>query len=150
MTDESLAAPTTALISQYEAIHRDGLKILENAAGGKKKYFLKLSIKKHHKRRQAWEILITIIVLYSILVIPIRIGINERLFDPAYDGIDIFTWICYIIDVIINLRTTYFDENGFEVLDSKLIVINYVFTFRFFCDIISIFGVPTSMLRQAN
>ena len=94
--------------------------------------------------------MITVIVLYSIFVIPIRIGINERLFDPAYDGVDIFTWICYILDVIINLRTTYIDENGFEVVDSKSLVTNYVFTFRFVCDILSIFGVPSSMLREAS
>ena len=66
----------------------------------------------HRKRKQAWEVFIIMVALYSVFVIPIRLGINPQLLDPAYDAIDMITWVIYIIDVLINLRTTYIDNFG--------------------------------------
>ena len=44
-----------------------------------------------------------------------RIAVYTTLLDPAYNFLDIFTYMLYIIDVIVNLRTTYLDSYGEEI-----------------------------------
>ena len=73
-------------------------------------YRWKLSVVKHRRSRMIWEIFIIVIALYSVLVIPITIGINEKLWDPAYDYIDLFTFLVYVTDVFVNTRMTYLDS----------------------------------------
>lgn len=104
----------------------------------------------HRKRKQAWEVFIIIVALYSVLVIPIRIGINPLLFDPAYDVIDLITWVIYILDVFINLRTTYIDNFGQEIVESKRLMLNYIGSFRFIVDILSLANAPNLFVSNAN
>lgn len=105
---------------------------------------------KHREWRQAWEILIIVIALYSILVIPIRIGIKTDLFGSAYDVIDMITWLLYAADVGVNLRTTYIDTFGLEVTDSGKIMAKYTGSFRFILDILSLFNLPTVISKHFN
>lgn len=113
-------------------------------------YSWKFSVVKHRKQRSAWEIFIIFIALYSVVVIPIRIGVNEHLFDPAYDVIDMITWLFYIGDVFVNLRTTYIDSFGLEVVDSSRIMKKYVGSFRFILDILSLFNLPTYFSKHIS
>jgi len=110
---------------------------------------MKISVIKHRRTRQTWEILIIIIALYSVLVIPIRIGINPTLFNPVYDGVDIITWLFYVIDVFVNMRTTYIDNFGYEVTDSRKILMKYIGSFRFILDCLSLLNLPTYMISGA-
>ena len=116
----------------------------------KKKYEWKISVIEHRKRKNAWEIFIIMVALYSVLVIPIRIGINPHLFDPAYDTIDLITWFIYIIDVFVNVRTTYIDNFGLEVTDGRRIAIKYIGSFRFIVDILSLFNAPNFVVSSAD
>jgi len=111
------------------------------------KYSWKISVIKHRSRRQAWDIFIIIIALYSVLVIPIRIGINVKLWDPAYDFIDVITWLFYCFDMFINLRTTYVDSFGMEVVESKRIMLKYVGSIRFVLDILSLLNMPSILTK---
>ena len=115
-------------------------------ADNKKKYNWKVSVIEHRKRKQAWEVFIIFIALYSVLVIPIRIGINPTLFEPAYDTIDVITWLIYIIDVFVNVRTTYIDNFGLEVTNGRRIMMKYVGSFRFIVDILSLFNAPAFLV----
>ena len=81
--------------------------------------------------------------LYSVFVIPIRIGIATALWSPAYDVIDLITWLIYVTDVIINMRTTFVDKYGIEVCDEKKIMRAYVFSTRFVLDFLSLLNFPT-------
>lgn len=117
---------------------------------GVDQYRLKISVIKHRRTRQAWEILIIVIALYSVLVIPIRIGINPDLLGPAYDAIDIITWLFYVADVFVNMRTTYIDNFGYEVKDSRKILMKYIGSFRFILDILSLLNLPTYMISGAD
>jgi hypothetical protein len=46
--------------------------------------------------------------------------------------------IVFIVDIILNFRTTFIDPvNGEEILDTKLISINYITDIRFYIDILS-------------
>ena len=82
------------------------------------------------------------IAIYSVVVVPIRIGINKTILDPAYLGIDIFTWILYVLDVFINLRTTYIDNFGEEEKDNWKITMHYVATYGFWIDLVSLVAFP--------
>ena len=92
--------------------------------------------------RKFWDYAIIVIAVYSVVVVPIRIGINPYILDPAYIGIDIFTWILYVVDVIINFRTSYIDNFGEEVNDNKKIMLHYVKTYGFWIDLISLVAIP--------
>jgi len=98
----------------------------------------------------AWEIFIISIALYSVLVIPIRIGINEKLLDPAYDWIDLVTWLIYVTDIFINARMTYLDVSGHEVLDSRTIAMKYIASMRFTIDVLSLFNLPNLVISDIS
>jgi hypothetical protein len=117
------------------------------AESGENQYSWKISVIKHRSRRQAWDIFIIIIALYSVLVIPIRIGINTKLWDPAYDFIDCITWLFYCFDVFVNLRTTYVDSFGLEVVENKRIMMKYVGSIRFVLDILSLLNLPSIVTK---
>ena len=91
--------------------------------------------------------MIIFIALYSVLVIPIRIGINTNLWEPAYLYIDLITWFIYLIDVLFNLRMTYIDIFGTEIIDGTLIMKHYVGSFRFFVDVASLLNFPTMVTK---
>ena len=116
----------------------------------KKGYNWKFSVVKHRRGRQWWEIFIIVIALYSVLVIPIRIGINTALLDPYYNYIDLVTYLIYLADVVINVRTTYIDNYGHEVVDSKKIAIQYIASMRFIIDILSLFNLPNLLVQGGS
>ena len=97
-----------------------------------------------------WEVFIIVIALYSVLVIPIRIGVNVELWDPVYNWVDLVTWLIYVTDVLVNVRTTYIDNFGHEVVDSKKIATKYVKSMRFYIDILSLINFPSIMLGGAS
>ena len=90
------------------------------------------------------------VALYSVLAVPIRIAVNTTLWDPAYDVIDMITYLIYIIDVFVNLRTTFVDKLGMEITDGTKVMMNYIGSFRFIIDILSLVNFPSIMLSSAN
>jgi len=85
-----------------------------------------------------------------VLVLPLRIGVNKSLFDPSYDYIDLLTWLIYVMDVAINLRTTYIDNFGHEIVDSKMIAKKYIRSLRFIMDILSLINLPNLLIAGVN
>ena len=94
--------------------------------------------------------MIITVALYSVVVVPLRIGVNTTLWDPVYDIMDLITWIIYIADVFINLRTTYVDNFGMEIHETGKITMNYVGSFRFIIDVLSLVNFPSIMLSSAS
>ena len=97
-----------------------------------------------------WEIFIIAIALYSVLVIPIRIGVNVVLWDPIYEWIDLITWLFYVLDVAVNVRTTYIDNVGHEVVQDRKIAMHYIKSMRFYIDILSLLNLPSLWLSSAS
>ena len=154
-TDESVYLSTENLTKKLDQV-KNSIKRQQTtktpvwSKEDKKKYEWKISVIEHRKRKQAWEVFIIIVALYSVLVIPIRIGINPHLFDPAYDTIDLITWFIYIVDVFVNVRTTYIDNFGLEITDGKRIAMKYIGSFRFIVDILSLFNAPNFVVSSAD
>lgn len=71
-----------------------------------------------------------------------RIAVYTTLLDPAYNVLDIFTYMLYIIDVIVNLRTTYLDSYGEEIKHPYKIFTHYVGGAGFWIDILSLLNYP--------
>ena len=76
------------------------------------------------------------------MIIPVQIGINTNILGKAYLYIDIFTYILYVADLFINLRTTYIDNFGEEIRDNKKITMKYVKSLGFWIDFFSLWAVP--------
>lgn len=146
-SDESVYLDTQQLQQKLEIRKHEKSEIIKKM-GAADKYKWKFSVIKHREWRQAWEVLIIVIALYSILVIPIRIAINTDLFGKAYDVIDLITWFFYAVDVGVNLRTTYIDTFGLEVTDSGKIMGKYTGSLRFILDILSLFNLPTVISKN--
>ena len=64
--------------------------------------------------------------------------------DPAYNFLDVFTYLLYIADVIINLRTTYLDSFGEEIKSTKKIFWHYTSSIGFWIDLLSLLNYPKS------
>ena len=68
-----------------------------------------------NKWRQRWGLCIIFVAIYSVIFIPMRIAVYKTALDPFWNPLDFFTFLLYVLDVMINLRTTYFDSFGEEV-----------------------------------
>ena len=89
-----------------------------------------------------WDYLIIVVALYSTVVIPLQIGVWPDILGKAYLYIDIFTYILYVADLIINLRTTYIDNFGEEERDNKKITMKYIKSIGFWVDFFSLWAAP--------
>ena len=146
-SDEDEHIPTTTLSKAL--INTKAARVEKKNISTGNKYYLKISVEKDRKIKQAWEVSIIIIALYSVLVIPIRIAVNTTLWDPVYDVIDIITWFVYLFDVVVNCRMTYLDSFGLEVTGDRQILMNYVGSLRFILDIVSLLNLPNYMIGDA-
>ena len=94
--------------------------------------------------RKRWSYLIILVAIYSVAFIPMRISVYPTILDPVYTPLDIFTYFLYILDVIVNIRTTYMDSFGEEIKNTKQIFKHYAASFGFWIDILSLLNYPTS------
>lgn len=86
--------------------------------------------------------MIIVVAMYSVTFIPMRIAVYPTVLDPFYNPVDVFTYILYILDVIINLRTTYLDSFGEEIKSPFKIFTHYVLSAGFWIDILSLLNYP--------
>ena len=108
------------------------------SGGGGNRYLI--SCKNPWSRR--WSYMIIGVAIYSVVVIPMKMAVYRNLLGPYYDAIDIFTYILYILDVIINCRTSYLDIFGEEIKDSSKIFWHYVGGVGFWIDLASLLNYP--------
>lgn len=113
---------------EQEISDKQLLKKLSEATGGKNlteintstdfdpaTYRGKISVIHHRQSIQTWLMFVIFTACYSVIVLPLRLGIATKFLDPYYDPIDLLTWIIYVLDFVINLRTTFINIHGFEV-----------------------------------
>jgi len=118
------------------------------------------------KRKVKWDWFVLVLVLYTGLIVPFTLSFKEitdpDVFLPGFI-LDTMINVCYIVDIFISWRTTYYDRDGMLVLDKKLARRNYIktwfwidviasFPFDYFikiCTIGSDFNVPASLKLPA-
>jgi voltage-gated potassium channel Kch len=82
-------------------------------------------------RKLVWDLLLGILILYSVITVPFRIGFDQ----PATGGADIFDWIVdcfFLMDMGVCFNTAFFDDSTDQadvlVLDRKRITVKYLKT----------------------
>ena len=77
-------------------------------------------------------------VLYNSVFIPIDISfdINKHISQCV---IDVCIDVLFITDMLLNLRTTYYDNDGNLVLEKRTIIKHYVCSYWFLIDIFAVF-----------
>ena len=66
--------------------------------------------------------MIIVVAIYSVVFIPMRIAVYPTVLDPVYFVLDIFTYVLYVVDVLVNVRTTYMNSFGEEIKAPKKIL----------------------------
>jgi hypothetical protein len=65
--------------------------------------------------------------IINIIFVPFEVAFKPSFKTNAgYIAFDYIFDIFFLIDIIINLRTSYMDENGLEVFDPKMIAKRYI------------------------
>ena len=100
--------------------------------------------------RLRWDMLIIFLAAYQAVTIPISITYEPDEFEsPALKVFSSLTDIVFLIDIMINFRTTFIDdETGEEVMDLLLISTSYLFSLRFVIDVLS--TIPLSDFYVGN
>lgn len=92
-----------------------------------------------------WDLYIIMTAIYTTIAGPIKIAWEAREpFGAWYEWMDGAIFICYIADIFIQLRTIYTDILGDEITDAKKIAVNYLLSFQFAIDILSLISNPFS------
>jgi len=94
--------------------------------------------------------MIIVVAIYSVAFIPMRIAVYKDVLEPAYGPLDVFTFFLYVLDLLINLRTTYLDPFGEEIKNPGECMKHYVYSVGFWIDLISLFNYPYSVSPILN
>ena len=94
--------------------------------------------------KEYWDFLIMIAACWNVFVLPIDIAFESQ--NRTTLLINVFVDICFIIDIIVQFRTTIPDEDsGEDIKDSKILAQRYIHG-RFTIDILSTVPMDTIML----
>eukprot|EP01052_Picozoa_sp_SAG31_P024262 SAG31_NODE_2053_length_6551_cov_7.496125_2_plen_178_part_00 len=79
------------------------------------------------KTRTRWDLVQVPLLIATALIVPLRVGfsINVEPFDP-YFFFDVFTDAYFLIDIVLNFRTAYYDARGNLIFIRREIAWNYV------------------------
>ena len=89
------------------------------------------------------------LVLINSILNPLEISFNdkEKEINMIFRNLDNVVLGIYLIDLIFSCRTTYFDENGDEILNSKRISVKYLKSVNFAMDFSS--SLPITQIIQS-
>ena len=95
-------------------------------------------IRNTSKARVYWDIFIILFVLYNTFSVPFDAAFGDEE-DPvvSLDWMNTMIDMFFCMDVLISFRTSFVDGEGEEVLNGKIIALNYVKSGRFFLDFIA-------------
>ena len=88
-------------------------------------------------KKQGWDILILVLVMFNVLYIPMQFGFPKDVKEDS--GINTFCDIMFIIDICLTFRTGFFTSNGILVMKSKIIRKRYLSSYSFGIDVLSSF-----------
>jgi hypothetical protein len=104
--------------------------------------FLKTNINYNSNFKRNWDYFIILAVIWSVFIIPLSISFKFR--TTVTMIVDFGINLLFIMDMFVNFKTTYLDDNFDEVLNSKKIAVNYLKGRWFVIDLIS--AVPFDLI----
>lgn len=88
-----------------------------------------------------WDTIALVLIFYDLFYVPLTLG-----FELTANGFlfffDIFKDLFFILDVLLNCMTSFYDKNGNLISKPKAILSNYVRTKWFYIDIITALPIP--------
>ncbi|CAI2380725.1 unnamed protein product [Moneuplotes crassus] len=97
--------------------------------------------------KQYWDIFTSILVILISFIVPYRVAFIDEEETDEWTYILLSLDCCFFIDICLNFFTVYINENREHVVDHKLIIRHYVFTW-FFVDLVS--TIPFGMILNVN
>ena len=91
-----------------------------------------------------WDILVLVLVVWLAIYLPLIIAFPNLQIKP----LDITIVVIFMLDIVITLRTTFFDREGDEIIDQQLIAFNYIMTYQFYLDVLS--AIPITEIYQGD
>lgn len=92
--------------------------------------------------RIRWDLLTMILALYNCITVPLVIAFDLKQ-PTGLVAINCLADIAFITDIVLNFFTTYINSNGEEVIEQKLISLQYL-KFMFWIDLVS--SIPSDLL----
>ncbi len=86
--------------------------------------------------RVLWDILLALLLLYSILSIPLRVGFDTEP-TPQEEAVDDFIIVMFFLDIVVQANSTYLDpQTETWIFDRKTIIKHYL-KFWFWVDVLA-------------
>mmetsp|Transcript_24494 Transcript_24494/g.37981 ORF Transcript_24494/g.37981 Transcript_24494/m.37981 type:complete len:146 (-) Transcript_24494:2400-2837(-) len=102
--------------------------------------FWQFTIRANDSWKLWWDSIILILAIFNSITIPLTLSfdeINENLIhNTIYKAVNIVAAIFFIMDILIQMNTTYYDSDGDEIFSKKKIIFHYFFG-MFFIDLVS-------------
>ena len=132
-----VAAAATAASSSAHLMERDRTSLWRQGL-----------IHPNSRFRTQWDFLIMCLVLYDLLVLPLRIGFDVNATGFWY-GLELFSDCVFGIDILLNFRTAYFKDNNELEVRSKEIAKHYLRTW-FFLDLLATVRLDLIIIAAAS
>jgi hypothetical protein len=79
--------------------------------------------------RHYWDYSMVCLVLYNLILTPMQLGYFRSVFfaDAAipFFVVDVMMWLAFVIDIVVNFRTSFYDEDHQIVLSAKVVAARY-------------------------
>lgn len=95
--------------------------------------------------RKIWNMFIVAFIVYEALLYPMIAVFSQKL-DGGFFAVEIISIFIFVLDILINMRTTYSNENNEEIIDSKMMRDNYMKSKYFILDVITCFPISEILL----
>jgi len=98
--------------------------------------------------RMRWDILIMLLAIWNCFYVPFVSAFATFDKDITLRTVDLTIDCLYVLDIVVNLRTTFLDESsGYEVHNVQRITWRYVCSMRFYCDVLA--SLPVELVNWA-
>ena len=87
--------------------------------------------------KQAWDVLVLILVLINVIYIPMTLGFAHDVEENPY--ISTMTDLLFVADIVITFRCGYVTSNGLLVMRATIVRSNYLSSSTFYIDVVSSF-----------
>lgn len=105
----------------------------------------------HSNFRKLWNLVIIALIIYEIFWYPLAAAFLEDDSWPVGSLVfEIFSIFIFVTDMIVNIRTTYSNENNEEIIDGKMMKTNYIKGKLFLVDVITTLPVPEIVLAISS
>ena len=92
-----------------------------------------------------WDLLITFLIFLNSLLNPLEIAFQQQS-NSLYQAFNLSVLVFYVTDIILSMRTTFYDENNDEILEGIELCKNYIKSKVFFIDLVS--AIPLSEIIE--